>query len=146
MNKLNIKQIKLTYDLIESNFKLDKDLIKKYHIEEGNCYKTASKRTYNDLLKADKSFKLYGVFFKEDLLGFFGTEFNNYVNTIFVKPIYRNKEYMKNFFSLIKETVGDKFYTALYNKNTRAIDFYKKNGGVVFGKKDNYTILEVTCQ
>lgn len=140
-----IKQIKLTYDLIESNFKLDKDLIKNYHIEDKNCYKVASKRTYDDLLKADKSFELYGVFLKDDLLGFFGTEFNNYINTIFVKPIYRNKEYMKQFFNLIKKTVGDKFYTALYNKNTRAINFYKKNNGVVVEKTDDYTILEVTC-
>lgn len=127
-----LKEIELTYELIEDNFKLDKELIEKYHIEEGNDYKKCCLRTYNDLQKdVDNSFKLYGVFDNNNLIGFFGTEFDNYINTIFVKPEYRNKKYMEFFTNYMFLTVGNEFYTALYTKNKRAIEFYKKLGGKI---------------
>ena len=128
-----LKEIELTYSLIEDNFKLDKELIEKYHIEEGNDYKKCSLRTFTDLQNDvdHDSFKLYGVYNNGDMVGFFGTEFNNYINTIFVKPEYRTKEYMNFFINYITMIVGKKFYTALYTKNERAIEFYKKIGGKV---------------
>lgn len=142
-----IKEIKLSYSLIEDNFKLDKELIEKYHIEEGNDYKKCSLRTYNDLIETtDKnSFKLYGVYQDDQLIGFFGTEFNNYINTIFVKPEYRNKECMKLFTNYIIDVVGKEFYTALYKKNTRAINFYIKLGGKIMKelKEHNAVIIKV---
>ena len=138
-----LKEIDLTYNLIEDNFKLDKELIEKYHIEEGNDYKKCSKRTFEDLQNVDESFKLYGYFEDDKLIGFFGTELGNYINTIFVKPEYRNKEYMNKFVDSILDTVGNKFYTALYNKNTRAINFYKKLGGQVIEKNNKFKIIKV---
>lgn len=143
---MKLKKIKLEYSVIEDNFKLDKDLIENYHIEDGNDYRKCSKRTYEDLLKCHESFNFYGIFLNEELIAFFGTEFDHYVNTIFVKPQYRKKQYMSIIFNKIKETVGNKFYTALYEKNKRAINFYIKNGGQVIKKQDNIIILEVLCQ
>ena len=145
---MKVKNIDLDYKIIEDNFKLDKDLIYKYHIESGNDYKKCSLRTYNDLLKADNSFNFYGVFEGTNLIGFFGTEYTNYVNTIFVKPEYRNRRYMKKFFSLVKSKVDNEFYTALYKKNKRAINFYLKNNGNIVEDNKEYVIIKMegVCQ
>jgi hypothetical protein len=138
------RQISLTLDVIQNNFKLDKDLIDMYHIESGKGYEICSLRTYNDLKdKTDPSFKFYGVYKEDELIGFFGTELGYYVNTIFVKPEYRNKETMSNFYKCLTDIAGDTFVTALYSKNTRAIDFYLRNNGNIVAEIDNFVVIKI---
>lgn len=134
----------LSLEVIENNFKLDKKLIDKYHIESGKTYKECSLRTYEDLINnTHESFRFFKVFKGDVLVGFFGTEYENYVNTIFIVPEFRNKENNKLFFDKIKSIVGDTFYTALYDKNTRAINYYLKNNGNIIDKLDNVVIIKI---
>jgi len=142
------RRLELTQSIIENGFKLDKDLIGIYHIESGTDYKTCATRTYNDLKNTTlPSFKFYGVFEDDDLVGFFGTEDIDhgvhYVNTIFVKPEYRNRAAMKGFYKCLTDIVGNNYVTALYKKNSRAIDFYLNNNGKIMTSEQDYVIIKV---
>ncbi len=41
---------------------------------------------------------------------------------------YRKKELLIEWLKAIEKQIGEPYYTCLWNKNTRAIDFFKKNG------------------
>jgi hypothetical protein len=77
------------------------------------------------------------------MVGFFGTEEYIYVNTIFVNPSYRKSEYMKAFYKCLTSIVGDNYITALYKKNTRAIQFYIKNNGKVITDLEDYVVIQI---
>lgn len=116
--------------IIEECFSLDEELCKKWHIAAPGTSEECSKKTVDDLNKAHISFKFYKVMLQKKLVGFYGTEeIGNklYVNTIFIKPKYRNKDLSIKFLKLIPRP----FTTYLYAKNERAINWYLKNGGKV---------------
>lgn len=55
---------------------------------------------------------------------------------------YRSKEVLMKWLQAVEDKIGEGYYTAIWNKNTRAINFFKKNGfsDVVIPDK-TYTIL-----
>jgi len=141
---MQVKEIELSLDIIESHFKMDEDLLNIYHIEAGNGYKQCALRTFEDLKNTTfPTFKFYGVYEDEKMVGFFGTEEYIYVNTIFVNPSYRKSEYMKAFYKCLTSIVGDNYITALYKKNTRAIQFYIKNNGKVITDLEDYVVIQI---
>lgn len=128
MHTLEISNI---HSHIEAMFPLDKDLSDKYHVSSGSNVQACIERTKFDLSFVDKSNKFYVLYNGDEEIGFFGKEFDNYLNTLFIVPAYRNKEIMPAIWNTIKSSFTKPFYTALYSKNNRAIEFYKKNGGSV---------------
>ncbi len=45
-----------------------------------------------------------------------------------VNMIYRKKEVLLSWLDQVEKKLGQPYYTCLWNENTRAIDFFKKNG------------------
>lgn len=119
--------------VIAEMFPTDKDLIEKYHINADKNATHCVIRTINDLEMADKSFKFFIIKDNESTAAFFGTEFGNYLNTFFIHPSYRKKEVIGKIWNKVSGHFSASFFTALYGKNTRAINFYLKNGGTKVG-------------
>jgi hypothetical protein len=117
--------------IVRTMFSLDQDLIEKYHIYAGKGLEACCDKTIEDLKKADESFKLFSIKDEDEIIGFFGKERTNYLNTIFIHPEYRTKEKMGEIWELIKSEFPKVFYTALYKVNERAINFYLRNKGKV---------------
>lgn len=113
-------------------FATDVELIKKWHIGSGSGLNACIDRTMNDVAKYfDSSFRFYKVYERGELAGYWGTEFGKYLNLIFVKPKFRNSDFLNNFWHSIKESVSNPFTTAIYAKNKPAISFYIKHGKII---------------
>lgn len=130
-DKENMKSV-----ILES-FKTDQELIDTYHVVSGSGLDNCVNKTFNDLNKADPSFKFYLLEDNNKQLGFFGKEYSNYLTTIFIHPDYRNKQSVSKIWNLIKNEFTTPFYTAIYKKNTRALNFYLKNNGRII-REDVY--------
>ncbi len=113
---------------IEECFATDQDLLDQWHIESGNGLENCVDRTMRDVAKFDHSFKFFTVHEGNSLVGYWGIEFGQYINLIFVKPGFRTKDFMAKFWDEIKKSVCEPFYTAVYSKNIPAIRFYGKLG------------------
>lgn len=115
-------------ETIDECFRTDKDLVDLYHIASGDSVEKCIVRTIDDLFNTDPSFKFYQLHSGNQCVGFFGSEFSNYLTTIFIKPEYRNRKDISEIWKLISSHFDDEFYTSIYSKNTRALTFYRKNG------------------
>lgn len=134
-------------DIIKKYFSMDKDLITTYHLVSGTNLDTCINQTFNDLQPVDNTFKFFEILEDNKEFGYFGYERNaTYLTTIFVNPEYRNKDNMFKLWNLIKSQLEPKFETAIYKKNTRALNFYLKNGANIVreGIHNNtiYVLLE----
>lgn len=125
MNAIETKDIR---PILEECFALDEPFINQWHIAAGNGLKACIDQTVSDLSSADATFRFYKVEDNERLVGFFGIEGINYLTTIFINPEHRTKDKVLNVWNLIRSHFPKEFYTAVYGKNTPAINFYSKNG------------------
>ena len=116
--------------IIEDCFKTDQELLNKWHIESGNGLENCVIRTYNDLINANV--KVYSLKENNNLIGFFGIEESTYLSGFFIKPEYRKKEYITQFWNIVnKEFNNKKFYSGIYKKNNKAYNFLLKNNGKI---------------
>lgn len=124
------------YNIIKECFAKDEDLINKWHIESGKGLDSCANRTINDI-KDFIGFKFFIVKDEQELVGFFGIEKSIFLSTFFVSPKYRKKEYMKEYWELVKINLKPTFYSSIYSKNIPAKDFFIKNNGKLL-KESNY--------
>lgn len=60
-----------------------------------------------------------------------------------IQKKWRTKEILQDWLKAIEEKLGPNYYTALWNQNTRAINFFKKNGFVAIPNEAyGYHIIE----
>lgn len=124
-------------EFLMTHYGEDSDLINTYHIASGSGVKGCVDRTMSDL-----SGCIDLRVFKIDDSCVFGMELDgDYLNLIYIRPQFRNKDSMGKIWSTIRSTLSKKFVTALHNKNTRAINFYLKNKGIVLNKTSDATII-----
>lgn len=131
--------------LLDKYWPLDKGLLK-YHISNSGSIEDRIARTLKDFEVASPDIEIYEF---PDNIGFFAKESDDYLTTIFVNPEFRNKKYMGFIWNTIKSKMNDTFYTALYSKNTKAINFFLRNGGKVIEKgftpeNNEYQLIEIT--
>lgn len=116
----------------------DQDLINVYHIASGNGVESCANRTIDDLQQCGEDLKLYQI----DNGCVFGTELDgDYLNLLYIRPSFRNKDSMKDIWKTIRSTLSKKFVTSLYPKNTRAINFYLKNKGQILLELPNIVTI-----
>lgn len=121
------------YHTIKKAWESDKSIEEKWHIKSGsgveNCIYDTIKVLENDV---SESFRLYGVLKDGEDIGFFGLEDNvlndNFLTTFFIYPSKRNENIKSKFFNTIRNLTDNSFNTCLYEKNSRAIGWLKKNG------------------
>ncbi len=117
---------------------------RKYNFEQTirKCYEsdiTMDKysRNLEDIIKdlqALESFSFYEVYENNNLVGYFGKETVSFVclTTFFILPEYR--KHKKKIWKFIKNNLPRTFFSGLFEMNTRAIEFFKKNGGQVIAE------------
>lgn len=81
------------------------------------------------LKKTHSSFKFYEIFDEDKLVGYFGIERKpaQFLTTFFIMPEYR--KHKKKVWKFIKNHLPKTFFAGLFKVNTRAINFFEKNGG-----------------
>lgn len=109
-------------------FATDPELLEKWHIAAPGTLDQCVEKTAKDAEGFDLSFRFYLAFVGEELVGYWGTEWDRYLNLIFVKPNYRKPNFMKDFWKYIKRSMNGRFATAVYARNLPAIGFYSKHG------------------
>jgi hypothetical protein len=115
-------------NLIKECFATDKALIENWHIAAPASLEECVERTVSDMKYADPSLQLFAAYENSELAGYWGVEHGYYINLIFVKPQYRNKEFMREFWKEITKDMPNLFCTAIYSKNKPAAAFYSKLG------------------
>jgi len=126
--------IELTKDiktLLTDSWASDPELCEKWHIAAPATLEDCVDRTLQDLENTDNTFKVFKVLDGDNVAGFFGQEIGNYLNLFFIHPKYRNKEKVSEIWSLVSGQFPSPFFTAVYSKNSRAINFYSKNGRIL---------------
>lgn len=111
-------------------FATDPELLSRWHIAAGSGLEGCVERTLRDVDAFDPSFRFYRAYEGDELVGYWGVEFGNYINLIFVKPTYRTREFMPRFWRELEATVADPFFTAVYAKNEPATRFYARQGEI----------------
>lgn len=116
--------------LITECFASEEELYNKWHYRAGDGLEVCIDATYNDV-KDLQDYTLYRMFIEDNkTIGMFGIESNIYLTEFFVKPEYRNKEIISKFMKLVNSKLKKTWCVAIYNNNTRAIDFLVKNSAI----------------
>lgn len=118
------KQVEQYYDLIKECFSTDPELLSTWHIESGKGIDSCTIRTCKDL--ADADVEIYALELDNKVIGYFGVELDLFMSGFFIKPEHRNKEVIKEFWSVVDDHFEDEYMVGLYKKNTPAIEFLKK--------------------
>ena len=131
LTKISPDQIK---SFIEVAFRDDAELLEQYHISPGTLDHCVDHTCGFISENAD--------FYKEDIEFYAVDDFGftiiirnaNNVNELysFGKNInYRNKETLTAWLEEVEKLIGKPYYIVLWAKNTRAINFFEKNGFIV---------------
>lgn len=117
-------EVKNYRDIILDCFSSDKALTEKWHIVSGSGLENCVDRTTNDL----KEFKV--VFYKltenEKLVGYFGIENGTHLTGFFIKPEFRNKEIIKEFWNIVDSKFNSTYMVGIFKKNIPAKRFLEK--------------------
>ena len=125
--------------MVATAFHEDKDLIDKYHIYSGEGVEKCVDEEMDVFLKrTTKFFKLYEITYAGTFFGFIGTDKTpdgkDFLVTFHLRKCYREKSMVKEFWRMIRDTFNNNsFFTALHDKNSKAVNFIMKNGGEVVG-------------
>lgn len=124
---------------VEAAFLLDTELLKYY--DKGEKITRLEDIPGNILKKIEKHYPdaiCVGLLLNDTPVGYFVYQFINLISFGLDKN-YRNSTYLKEFWEIIKATVGNDFSCVLYDYNTRAIQWLEKCGMEVTLK--NVTVL-----
>ncbi len=129
---------------IEKAFEGDEDLIKKYHIKGGSL-KSCVKSTVAAIADVDKVYglKCYIISKDEKIIGY-TTLGPDFLHSFGINIDYRTKEVVTEWWASVLSIMTD-FFCTLHKKNTRAIEFLKKQGMIVHSENKKLVNL-ITCQ
>jgi len=126
-----------TVELLKSCYEEDRALLEQFHIAAPADAETCARRTVEDLKNA-VDFSFFTVHKNNDLVGFYGAEHLGNLKALtsfFVRPRYRDST--DEFWSLLQAHFKGPFVSGLYNKNTRAIRFFERQGGKLVCELDD---------
>lgn len=106
---------------------------------------TVEQNIKDTLDSISESSEMYVVKCGDEVAGFFvkHTELLNYLEGFHILRKYRTKEFLLEFWRIVKQEFGSSFETGLCSKNKPAIDHLVRQGFVIKGKKyfDGYTFI-----
>lgn len=136
MSRFHIERFedaKTLHDCIRKVFEGDKELLEKYHILKGSELSVCVKNTYESIVQISEQFPMdyHKVLSDEELIGYLVTS----QSIMGAKVLYSfglNKEYRKEFakdlFESVQKLLGEQFLCILWEHNSRAINYLKRNG------------------
>lgn len=113
--------------VIRECYNSDSELIEKYHIMAPTTLDKAVDKTVEDF-KGAATFSMYRIDKNGKLLAYFGREKTKLVTLtgFFIMPEFRTKEFVTDFWRIVRSKMPSTFYCAVFTKNERAIKFLKK--------------------
>lgn len=130
MLELDICRIELAdvQEYVSIAFKEDEDLITKYHFQDKTMIDLIINNVNNiEELAKRKEVKCYGIFLEQTPIGF--TVISEKLLYSFGINVYcRNKDIKSVWWKWIKRVFDNNFVVCLYRENTRAINFFLRNG------------------
>jgi len=146
---LTIKKISKAQlaEYVDIAYRGDEELLKRYHTAQHESVESAVFSTMiliHDMSEA-KELSYYKVCWNKEPIGYFVT-FENVLYSFGIAIKKRKKEILEAWWSYVKFVLGKKFFSVLYDNNTRAISFLEKCGmKVVEHNLENHSIL-LSCQ
>ncbi len=107
------------------------DELKDYHISPSDNYQDMINHTYDTISTIDKSLgvKYYAIVYEGKTIGFTCTiPAHNWVYSFGIDPKYRNKNVLLDWLKTVERLIGGDVFIYLYSINSRAINFFEKNG------------------
>lgn len=102
-------------------FSKDSELFEQYHILAPNSAEVCAERTLKDI----ENSKIYLLKKEDKVIGYYGIDGIS-LTGFFIVPEERNPDTINLFWKEVKEKFNGDFYCGLYNRNTRAINFVRK--------------------
>ena len=132
-----IEFVKIEYSelsfFVEVAYEYDCELLEKYHVAVYDLQDAVKETmrmievTAQDVESNGEKMLYFGVLYEGNEIGYC-VVFKNNLYSFGINIGSRTKEILSQFWSKIKEILGDKFITMLYPNNTRAISWLKKCG------------------
>lgn len=145
---MEVKLLENFKPLLKECFSTDDNLINLYHIKATKGLEACVTDTY-DLLK-DCNVKIYALRNDKENIGYFGVEGGNFLTGFFIKPSYRNKENIVEFWKIVDSYMPSVYYSGVYKKNIPAVKFLSRRGTIKleFENKGYYFEInkEFLCQ
>lgn len=128
--EFGIRRIKMAdlFEFVSIALKEDEDLITKYHLQDATMQELILNNVKNiEELAKTKEVKCYGVFLEDQAIGF-SVISEQLLYSFGINVYCRQKEIVLNWLKGIKKIMKDNFVVCLYRENTRAINFFLRNG------------------
>lgn len=132
----------ILYECIYVAFAGDKKLIEKYHLVGKNLDECV-KDTYEKILETSKEIVLekYAVIDEEVLLGYLVVSITHKFLYSFGLAIKKREYFSDLFFQKISNLLSNDFKCILWTKNSRAIEYLKRNGMRIIEQNEEITTL-----
>lgn len=127
---------------IHEAFKGDWQLINTYHLVNGSLIDCV-KSTFTEIDKFSSGpdkVEYYGIYLDGKTIGFTVVG-ENFLLSFGINIQYRTKEIVMQWWNMVCMMLNKAFVTWLFKKNTRAIDFCKRNGMEVIEDFPEYVTL-----
>lgn len=130
--------------LVTKAFSGDEELMGKYHIVNGSLEECVDS-TMDAISDVDKTYglKCYMISSNDNIIGYM-TLGPDFLHSFGINIQYRTKEILTEWWASLL-SIMTYFFCTLHSKNTRAIEFLKKQGMIVHSEGDNLINL-IRCQ
>ncbi len=120
---------------VRKAFEGDADLLSTYHISPGDldhCVNDTLKCIYENAAHYKEDMVCYKVELDGESIGYTIVILDEHhpceLYSFGINIAHRKADILREWLDSIKEKIGKVFFTILWNKNSRAINFFKKNG------------------
>lgn len=84
----------------------------------------------------------YGIYENQEIIGYFVYKESQLISFA-LSMEYRIRKYLREFFKIIRKTIGKHFMCLLWNKNIRAVKFLLKHDMEIINQNDSITQLAI---
>lgn len=133
------------YDGIWMAFYMDSDLIHKYHILENCSFEDCVLDTFKNIKECVEKTdcECFQILYDEELIGFFAiSRAYSFLYSFGVNVNYRTSQILEMWFGYVSVLLGSEFTCSLWAKNSRAIDFLKKQGMRLYESTDSIVVYK----
>ena len=123
---------------VENAFAGDAELLEQYHTSPGplkHCVENTMQFINENAAYYKKDMEFYALVFGGQVIGYTIVIKNDKVpNELYsfgINMAFRIKEVVTSWLKAVKEILGVPYYIVLWSRNTRAINFFEKNGFAV---------------
>lgn len=122
--------------VIADCYKTDEELIAKYHKLAPTTFAEAVLHTVSSLNSIKHELVIYELFCDDEFSGYYGVQNGKILTGFFILPKFRTKDFILKFWRIVKSKFKGSMFCGLYGHNTRAINFIKKTGFMLYSEQE----------